>query len=125
MGTGRIAVLYEPGRRGARALDQAAELAARSGSELTVLVVAPQAPAVRGCMPSAAAYNSAVIEAADAELRDAAHLLDPPDRATRFKMLVEGFDPPLNEWLAEGEFDTVVLPARRRVVRRRRHPATR
>jgi nucleotide-binding universal stress UspA family protein len=116
MGTGRIAVLFETGRRGARALDQAAELAARSGSELTVVVLAPQAPALRGCVPSAAAYNSAVIDAAEAELRDAAHLLEEIDTAKSYKVLVEGFDPPLKTWLAEGGFDAVVMPARRRIL---------
>jgi nucleotide-binding universal stress UspA family protein len=121
----RIAVLFESGRRGATALDRAADLAARSGSELTVFVLAPQAPALRGCVPSAAAYNGAVMDAAAADLRDAARLLDAPDAATRFKILVEGFDPPLKTWLAEGGFDTVVLPARRRVVRARGHPASR
>ena len=116
MGTGRIAVLFETGRRGAKALDQAAELASRSRSELTVVVLAPQAPPLRGCVPSAAAYNSAVIDAAEADLREAARQLDAPDVVTQFKVLVEGFDPPLKTWLAEGGFDAVVSPARRRIL---------
>ena len=38
----RIAVLFERGRHGAAALQQASELAAQSRSELTVVVLAPR-----------------------------------------------------------------------------------
>ena len=121
----RIAVLFERGRHGAAALEEASELAARSGSELTVVVLAPQAPAARCCGPSPAAYNCAVLDDATAELREAANALATPGEQPRFTLLIEGTDPPLKTWVALEGFDCVMLPARRRVLRSRGHPAVR
>jgi hypothetical protein len=120
----RVAVLFERGRNGASALCEASELAARSGAELTVIVLASQVTASRRCGGSPEAYNCAVLDAASSELHDAAH--DPSVRdGTRFRMLIEGHDPPLKTWLAQGGFDLMLLPSRRRVLRSPGHPAAR
>jgi hypothetical protein len=44
------------------------------------------------------------------------------DRAA-FKLLVEDRDPLLADWIASGCFDVVLLPARRCLLRRAKHPA--
>jgi hypothetical protein len=79
----RIAVLFEPGRRGVAALARASELAAAPGVELTVVALAPQASGPR-CGASNDAYNCAASDEAAAELRQAAELLGPLAERTRF-----------------------------------------
>src|ERR1700693_5104475 len=89
-----VAVLFEPGRTGTAALEEASAFAAASGSELTVVVTAPQAAQPRCCGASPEAYNRAVRDEAASELREAAHLLPDTAQSTRFTLLVEGRDPP-------------------------------
>jgi hypothetical protein len=121
----RIAVLFERGRTGTAALEQASALASRCGAELTVIVLVPQAAASHCCGPSPSAYNCAVLDEARLELREAARLLPEPEHGARFRLLIEGTDPPLNSWVADERFDLVVLPARRRLLRSPGHPAVR
>jgi hypothetical protein len=121
----RIAVLFERGRTGAAALEQAAALASRSCADLTVIVLVPQAAASHRCGPSPSAYNCAVLDEARLELREAARLVPESAREARFRLLTEGTDPPLNAWVAGERFDVVVLPARRRLLRSPGHPAVR
>jgi hypothetical protein len=123
----RIAVLFERGRNGAAALEAASESAARSGAQLPVVVLAPQAPPSHGCVPSAAALNGAVLDKATLDLREAAHLLPDLSLDVRYRLLIEDADPPIQEWVAKEHFDLVMLPARWRPVpgRSRRHPAAR
>jgi hypothetical protein len=120
-----VAVLFEPGRTGTAALEEASTFAAASGSELTVVVTAPQAPQPRCCGASPDAYNCAVRDEAASELREAAHLLPDTAQSTRFTLLVEGRDPPLRAWVAQHGFELVLLPARRRLLRSPGHPALR
>jgi hypothetical protein len=68
-------------------------------------------------------YNCAVRETAEAELRRAREELGPIAERASFKVLVQGKDPPLAAWIAAGDFDLVLLPARRRPLRRSKHPA--
>jgi hypothetical protein len=68
-------------------------------------------------------YNRAVCEAAEAELCQARKELGPVAERASFKVLVQNRDPPLAAWIAAGEFDVVLLPARRRPLRRWKHPA--
>jgi hypothetical protein len=116
-------VLYEPGRSGSAALDLARRLVAGDGSALAVVTVAPQDPRICCGAGSALDYNQAVCEAADAELRDARGRLGPAGERALFKLLVQDTDPPLAEWIATEKFDVVLLPARRRPLRRAKHPA--
>jgi hypothetical protein len=120
-----VAILFEPGRTGTAALEEASAFAAASGSELTVVVTAPQAPQPRCCGASPDAYNCVVRDEAASELRDAAHLLNDTEQSARFTLLVEGRDPPLRAWVAEHGFELVLLPARRRLLRSPGHPALR
>lgn len=120
----RMAVLYERGRNGATALFEASEVAARSGAELTVVVLVSQLTASRRCGESPEAYNCALLTAASSELHEAAHAPSVPD-GTRFRLLIEGHDPPLKAWLEQGDFDLMLLPSRRRVLRSPGHPAAR
>jgi hypothetical protein len=121
-----VVVLFEPGRSGAEALAQASAIAEQSSAELKVVVLAPQAPVPRCCGASPAAYNCAVRDEAAAELDEAARLLGWRRAGrTSFEVLVEGRDPPLPTWIAQRRCDLVLLPARRRVLRTRGHPAAR
>jgi hypothetical protein len=119
----RVVVLYEPGRSGSAALALAARLVAGDGSALTVVSVAPQD--TRRCCGagSAIGYNRAVCEAVAGELRQARELLGDVGDHASFRLLVEAKDPPLAAWVAAGGFDVVLLPARRRPLRRAKHPA--
>jgi hypothetical protein len=108
----RVVVLYEPGRSGAAALDLAGRLVAGDGSALTVVTVAPQDTRICCGAGSAMDYNRAVREAADAELREARELLGPVGDRALFKTLVQDKDPPFAAWIAAGDFDVVLLPAR-------------
>jgi hypothetical protein len=119
----RVVVLYEPGRSGSAALDLARRLVAGEGSMLTVVTVAPQDTRNWCGAGSAADYNQAVCEAADAELREARELLGPLGDRALFQVLVQDSHPPLADWVASGDFDVVLLPARTRPLRRASHPA--
>jgi hypothetical protein len=122
----RIAVVLEPGRSGAAALTQATALAASPGAELTVVAVAPKAIGCRCCGgPSPYAYNCAVRDDVAQDLHDAAARLDRGAQDINVKLLVEGRDPPLEEWVAQSRVDLVLLPARWRPLRRPDHPAAR
>jgi hypothetical protein len=118
-----VVVLYEPGRSGSAALDLARRLVGDDGSALTVVTVAPQDRRICCGAGSAIDYNRAVCEAADAELREARELLGPPADRASFKLLVQDKERPLAAWIAAGDFDVVLLPARRRPLRSAKHPA--
>jgi hypothetical protein len=120
---GRVVVLYEPGRSGLAALDLARRLVAGDGSMLTVVTVAPQDARMRCGAGSAVDYNQAVCEAAGAELREAHERLGPVGDRALFQVLVQDRNPPLADWVASGDYDVVLLPARTRPLRRAWHPA--
>ncbi len=124
-GAGRIAVLFEPGRGGEAALREAALFADLTGSELTVVVPAPQAPALRCCGPSPDAFNCAVRDEAASELRQAMGLLGAAAERAVFTLLIEGRDPPLHAWVIQRRFDAMLLPPRRSLRRSSHHPALR
>jgi hypothetical protein len=119
----RVVVLYEPGRSGSAALDLARRLVGDDGSALTVGTVAPQDTRICCGGGSAIDYNRTVCETTDSELRQARELLGPVGERASFKLLVQDKDPPLAAWIAAGDFDVVLLPARRRPLRRAKHPA--
>lgn len=123
----RIAVVVEPGPRGAAAVVEAAELGASSDSELTVVAVAPKVGIVcRSCGGvSTRAYNCAVRDDVADEVDKAVARLVAVTQRLKGKLLVEGSDPPLEHWVAQGRFDVVLLPPRWGVPRSRRHPAAR
>jgi hypothetical protein len=118
----RVVVVYEPGRSGSAALDLAGRLVRDDGSALTVVSVAPQDTRICCGAGSAIDYNRAVCEAAAAELRRARDLLGDAGNRASFKLLVQDKDPPLARWVAASGFDVVLLPARRRPLRRAKHP---
>lgn len=120
----RVAALYEPGRSGSATLELARELVQHDPAQLTVLSVAAQATAGKCCgATSASDYNQAVCDAVAAELRQAHEQLGSTGERATFKLLLEGTDSPLHEWIAAGNFDVVLLPARRRLLRAGTHPA--
>jgi hypothetical protein len=118
-----VVVLYEPGRNGAAALDEARRLAVDDGFDLTVVSVAPQDTRICCGAISAMDYNQAVCDAVDTELREARELLGPVGNRASFRLLVEHTDPPLAAWITARDCDVVLLPARRRPLRRVKHPA--
>jgi hypothetical protein len=109
----RILVLFEPSRSGEAVLRAAAELTERHGS-LTVVTLAPQAPAQRCCCgPGPQCLNRAVREEAQLELRSAKRILGPLAAHASFMVLVERRDPALPAWAGPRSFDLVILPSRR------------
>jgi riboflavin biosynthesis pyrimidine reductase len=117
-----VLVLYEPGSSGARTLDQARELISAQDGQLTVVTVAPRDTRVRGTGVSARDYNDAVRDSAQRELDEARRLLGPLAERTRFEVVVEGGNNSLAAWAADGAFDIILLPARRRLFSRGGHP---
>jgi hypothetical protein len=108
----RVLVLYERGHTATAALREAAQLTS-AGGELTVVTLAPQAAPNRCCGPGPVGYNCAIREEAELELREARDILGRAARRATFRTLTERRDPPLAAWVAEQDFDTVLLPARR------------
>jgi hypothetical protein len=119
----RVVLLPEPGRTGSVALDLARRLVEAAGGSLTVVSVAPQDTRICCGAGSAIDYNRAVCGTAAVELGQARKLLGPVGERASFKLLVEHKDPPLAAWIAAEGFDVVLLPARRRPLRRAKHPA--
>jgi hypothetical protein len=119
----RIAVLFEPGRGGRSALDRAREVAQREHASLTVLTIVPQGASGARCGNSAIDYNQAMWESGEQDLRQARERLGSVGDSAAFNVLVDGSDPPLEQWIAAGEFELVLLPARRRLLGAARHPA--
>ncbi len=118
----RILVLFEPGRAGEAAVELARDLASREPSTVTVVGVAPQAPVMRGCLPSARDYNATVREAVARDLQRAEELLWVIGSRAESRLLVEGRDPPLEGLVSDGGYDLVLLPTRHRLLRPG-HPA--
>jgi nucleotide-binding universal stress UspA family protein len=119
----RILVVVEPGRAAVAAVELARKLSEQEGATVTVIAIAPKAPAMRGCGPSAAAFNAAVCDSAASDLERAEELLWSIGPRSESRLLVEGRDPPLEKFVAAERFDLVLLPARRRLLRVSKHPA--
>ena len=119
----RVAVLHESGQAGAAALDLARELDLQEGASLTVVAVVPTAPSGSRCGGSALEFNSIVKETVANELDGARERLGHAAGRTSYALLVQGEDPPLEEWIAAQGFDVILLPARRRLLRTSGHPA--
>ena len=80
--------------------------------------------AERGCCGTALLdFNRAAHEAVADELRQARKLLGTFGEGAEYKLLVEGDEPPLEEWIAGAFPAHVLLPARRRLLRSPTHPA--
>ncbi len=118
-----VLVLFEPGSAGAAALDLARELAERDHATVTVLAVVPVAPSGSRCGNSATEYNNIVRDAVARELDQAREQLAGFGDSAAFKLLAEGTDPPLPDWVRGAGVDVVLLPARRRPLRSLKHPA--
>lgn len=116
-------MLFEAGRGGVAAVELARELAQAQGGTVTVVSVAPQAPALRGCGPSGHDYNAAVRDTVATELEEAEELLWLIGSRGQCRILVEGEEEPLEELIAREGFDLVLLPGRRRLLRGVGHPA--
>jgi len=116
----RLLAVYEPRPSGTAVLARAAELV-RGGAELTVVVVARQDVDPPNCTVYGEAYNAQVRGDAAAELLEARALMGPAGDLARYRVLVDGRDPPIDQWASE-RFDLALLP-RRRVRRRGSHPA--
>jgi len=109
----RVLAVFEPGHAGEATLREAAELA-ESGSELSVVTLAPQArPCGCCCKGGTGPYNIAVRDEAEIELRQARDFLGSTARRARFRVLVGQPSPPLARWAAEQAFDLILLPSRR------------
>jgi len=116
-------VLFESGRAGIAAVELARDLAVEEDATVTVMSVAPQAPPLHGCAPSAHDYNATVRDTVATELAQAEALLRPIGSRGHCRILIEGEDEPLEEVVAREHFDLVLLPGRRRLLRAAGHPA--
>jgi len=118
----RVLVVFEQGASGMRALREAAEMA-EAGAEVSVVTLAPQARPLRCCGGGGAGpYNQGVRCQAKIELRDARKALGSVAARTTFTVLAGCPDPPLTAWVAEHEFDRVIL-SRHRLTRGGSHLA--
>ena len=119
----RVLVLYEQGRGGIAAIDVARGLAEQEKANLTVVAVAPQAPSGPRCGNSAIEYNQAVADSVSGDLDKARARLGQAAERAAFVLLVDGADQTFEQFAESGGFDLVLLPARRRPLRRgARHP---
>jgi hypothetical protein len=118
----RMLVLTEPGRSGDAALREAGELAGAGATGVTLVGVAPQASGPR-CGVSIGDYNVAVIASVAEDLARARARLEGAGVAASSRLLVEGRAPSLEQFAADGDFDLLLLPSRRSVLGRTRHPA--
>jgi hypothetical protein len=119
----RVVVLHEPGPSGAAALDLARQLDLEQGATVTVVAVVPSAPSGPCCGGSARDFNATVRDVVAGELDQARTRLGHAAGRTDYVLLVEGQDPPLQDWIAAHGYDLILLPARRRLLRTPGHPA--
>ncbi len=112
-------VVFERGRAGVAAAALARLLADEDDAAVTVVSVVPTASACPRCVGSSVALNAAIAEAAEQELAQARAILAGVER-TSFAVLP---DATLPQFAAAERFRLVLLPARRRLLRRSRHPA--
>jgi nucleotide-binding universal stress UspA family protein len=119
----RVLVLHEPGPAGTAALDLARELDLQERASLTVVAVAPTAPSGSRCGGSAVEYNTVIRETVADDLDRARERLGPASGRADYVLLVEDEDPSLEDWVAARDFDLILLPARRRLLRASGHPA--
>ncbi len=125
LGGRRVVVLHEPGAAGAAALDIARELDLHENAALTVVAVAPKAPNWCRCGRSAVEFNAVLNETVADELDGARERLGHAGGGTDYVLLVDGEAPTLEEWIAAGRYDLILLPERRHLLRRAGHPAAR
>jgi hypothetical protein len=119
----RIMVLLESGRAGVAAVELARRMAERGEATVTVIGIAPQAPIMRGCGPSARDYNAAVVDSVTKDLARAEEMLWGIGPRASCRLLIEGVDPPLEEFAGAERFDVALLPAHRRLLQSHKHPA--
>jgi len=119
----RVLVLYEHGRSGEAVIDLARDLVQEEQAALTVVSIVPTAPSGSRCGGSALQYNEVVRDTVLKELEEARRRLRKAADHAAFELLIEGHDPPLDEFAAAGGFGLVLLPARRRPLRSVKHPA--
>ena len=123
MGALRTLVVIEPGRAGNAALEAARAHATREGAEVTLVGVAPQVGS--RCGPSGEEYNDAVVDAVARDLFGARDRLAAAGVHVTCRLLVDGRDPPLEEFAAAGGFGLILLPSRRPRWRHASHPSAR
>ena len=116
-------VLYEDSRAGAAAIDLARDLVETANAKITVVGVAPQAASGSRCGGSATEYNEIVAASVAQDLEHARKRLGGAAAGAGFVVLVEGADQTLEQFVRAGGFDLVLLPARRRPLRKPGHPA--
>jgi hypothetical protein len=109
----QIVALVERGRRGQRVLAGVLELADAGAVEVTLVAVVTHATG-RGCAVSPAPLNDAIDEAATDDLNAAALCLPLSIPVVDRRVIREGGDPSLAEWVSAGQFDVVLMAGRRR-----------
>ena len=116
-------MLFEPGSAGLATIDAARLLAEDEGAEVTVVSLVPAGTGGDRCGVSPIDYRDAVVGAVARDLEQARMRLGAAGADATFDLLASGMDPPLESWCQAGGFDLILLPARRRFLRSRGHPA--
>jgi hypothetical protein len=119
----RVVVVHERGAAAAAALDIARELELHENAALTVVAVAPKAPSGCRCGGSAVEFNAFLRETVADDLDGARERLGRAGGRTDYVLLVDGEAPTLEEWIAAGGYDLILLPERRHLLRPAGHPA--
>ena len=120
----RTLLVIEPGRAGDAAVEEACLQAWRTGSAVTLVATAPLVATVR-CGPAGDEYNGAVIDAVTRDLVRACERLETAGVEVDCSVLIDGRDPPLEEFAATGDFELILLPSRRPRWWQARHPLAR
>ncbi len=116
-------MVFEPGSAGDSTIDVARGLAEDEGAEVTVVGVVPEEIGAYRCGVSPHDYRAAVADSVAHDLdQAAARLGEAAERAT-WSVLIDRADAPLERLCQAGDFDLILLPARRRLLRAAGHPA--
>jgi hypothetical protein len=119
----RVLLVVEPGRSGEATVELARELVERQDAALTIVSEVPRAISGARCGNSAVDYNLAVQDSVAADLDRAWLCLGEFGAGAECELLIDRVSPSLDEFVAAGRFDLVLLPARRRPMRAPGHPA--
>ena len=111
----RVLVVFEEGSAGRATLQAALELAAGSGAQLSVVTLSWQAEHMHccRCVGPTNAFNHAVREKAADELREARALVAMGGASASFATLPGTPDPALGAFIAEHDFELVLVPRQR------------
>lgn len=118
----RVLLVWEPGRAGATALNLASRIGDAENAAVSVIGVVPHATSGSRCGNSALDYNAMIIDVVAADVAQACEQLRAAGVDASSEVLIDTAGDELATFAAAGDFDLVLLPARRRLLRAADHP---